>query len=71
MKIRNKLRILMAEHRYNIQDVSDKTGISRNTISKLYNEKSTNIAFDTIVKLCDLFNCKVGDLFYLENAPKD
>ena len=66
MKVRNKLRVLMAEHKMNIQDVSEKTGISRNSISKLYNEKSTTISFNTIIKICEVFNCKVGDLLYLE-----
>ncbi|MBA2878005.1 putative transcriptional regulator [Anoxybacillus kamchatkensis] len=66
MKVKNNLRILMAKHKMNIQDVHEKTGLSRTTISKLYNEESTTIAFETISKLCKLFDCDVDDLLYLE-----
>jgi putative transcriptional regulator len=66
MIVRNNLRVLMAKHKMNIQDVHEKTGLSRTTISKLYNEESTTIAFETISKLCKLFNCDVDDLLYLE-----
>lgn len=66
MIVRNNLRVLMAKHKMNIQDVHEKTGLSRTTISKLYNEESTTIAFETIRKLCKLFNCDVDDLLYLE-----
>jgi putative transcriptional regulator len=66
MKVRNNLRVLMAQHYLSIQEVHEKTGLSRTTISKLYNETSAKIGLDTIAALCDLFNCKVSDLLYLE-----
>ena len=66
MIVRNNLRVLMARDRLTIQDVHEKTGLSRTTISKLYNESSAKIGFDTITALCQLFNCGVDDLLYLE-----
>jgi putative transcriptional regulator len=66
MEVRNNLRVLMAKHKMNIQDVAEKTGLSRTTVSKLYNEKSTTIAFETIYKLCQLFQCDVEELIYIE-----
>lgn len=57
-----RLSILMGEKRSNIQDIHEKTGLSRNTITNLYHEKATRIDFSTIEKLCDFFNCTVGDL---------
>ena len=71
MIVRNNLRVLMAKHKMNIKDVHEKTGLSRTTISKLYNEESTTIAFETIGKLCELFNCDVGDLLYLDKEEGD
>ncbi|ULT55425.1 helix-turn-helix transcriptional regulator [Neobacillus drentensis] len=68
MKVKNNLRVLMAKHYLSIQEVHEKTGLSRTTISKLYNESSAKIGLDTIAALCDLFNCKVSDLLYLEDA---
>ena len=66
MKVRNNLRVLMARDYLTIQDVHEKTGLSRTTISKLYNETSAKIGLDTIAVLCTLFNCEVNDLLFLE-----
>ena len=66
MIIRNNLRVLMAQNKMNIKDVHEKTGLSRTTISKLYNETSTTISFETIGKLCDLFQCEVEELIFLD-----
>jgi len=66
MQVRCRLSTLMGREKYQIQDVHEKTGLSRMTISKLYNEKSTRIDFDTILKLCQLFECEVGELLYLD-----
>ncbi len=58
--------MLMAEHKMNIQDVSNATGLSRKSISKLYHEISTQITFDVLEKLCNLFECDPGDILYIE-----
>ena len=52
----------MGASRYTIQDVHEKTGLSRSTVSQLYHDRATRIDYDTIEKLCDLFNCQIGDL---------
>lgn len=52
----------MGIHKVTIQDVHEGTKLNRNTISNLYHEKAKRIDFDTIDKLCDFFNCEVGDL---------
>jgi putative transcriptional regulator len=57
----------MARDRLTIQDVHEKTGLSRTTISKLYNESSAKIGLDTIGALCKLFKCGVEELLYLED----
>lgn len=64
--MRSNLSELMGKNRYSIQDVHDKTGLSRATISLLYHDKATRIDFDTIEKLCLLFECSLEDLFVLE-----
>ncbi|AJS58983.1 helix-turn-helix domain-containing protein [Paenibacillus sp. IHBB 10380] len=62
--IKCNIRELMAEHR--IDDITElmlKSGLSRNSINKLYRE--TNIEttkLETLFKLCDTFNCKLSDL---------
>lgn len=64
--VRNNLRVLMAKRKMNIQELSDATGLSRKSISKLYNETSIQITFDVIATLCTFFNCSVDELLYLE-----
>ncbi|MFR9018926.1 MAG: helix-turn-helix domain-containing protein [Fusobacterium sp.] len=67
--IKNHLSKLMGEKRYTIVEVSKLTGMSTSTISNLYNEKVKRLDFDTLEKLCQLFNCKVQDL--IEYIPDD
>ncbi len=64
--IRCHLSRLMGEHKMNIADVARETGLNRNTITLLYRETASRIELETIDKLCDLFNCKVGDLLERE-----
>lgn len=63
--IKCNLSKLMGIHKMNIQQVHEKTGLNRNTISNLYHEKATRIDFETMEKLCKLFGCQPGpsDLF--------
>lgn len=63
MAIHCTLSTLMGRERYSIQDVHEKTGLSRNTVSNLYNDKACRIDYDTADRLCRLFNCKLTDLF--------
>lgn len=63
MMIQCRLSTLMGQNRYSIQDVHELTGLSRNTISNLYNDKATRVDYDTVGKLCKLFKCNVEKLF--------
>lgn len=69
--IKCNIRELMAEHRIDdITELMAKSGLSRNSINKLYRE--TNIEttkLETLFKLYDTFNCKLSDL--IEYLPGD
>ena len=69
MPIRCNLSTLMGMHRYKIQDVCEKTGLSRGTVSNLYHDKMQRIDYDTLEKLCRLFGCQANNIleFYLED----
>lgn len=69
MAVHCKLSTLMGEKRYNIQDVFEKTGLSRATVSNLYHDKMQRIDYETLGKLCKLFGCAVGDI--LEYVDED
>jgi putative transcriptional regulator len=62
MAVKCKLSILMGIKKYNMQNVFDKTGLARTTISRLYHDTATKINYETINKLCTLFDCKIEDL---------
>lgn len=57
------LKSLMQERHLSIQDVYKGTGISRNTISQLYNGKSKGIQFVTLSKLVDYLGVEPEELF--------
>lgn len=66
--IKSHLSKLMGEKRYSIVEVSRLTGMSPSTISNIYNEKVKRMDYDTMDKLCKLFNCKIQDL--IEYIPE-
>lgn len=65
-----KLSTLMGQYRYSIQDVHNKTGLARSTVTQLYHDKATRIDFETIEKLCALFQCEITELLKLESKKK-
>ena len=65
--IKNNIPVQMAEKRMNIQKVSDLTGISSTTLSKIVNDKFTRIDLKTIDVLCKVLECNTQDL--LEYIP--
>ena len=67
MPIKSKLSILMGTHRYKMQDVFEKTGLARTTIANLYYDRTQRIDYDTLDKLCKLFDCSVGDVIEFSN----
>ncbi|MCU7381016.1 helix-turn-helix transcriptional regulator [Clostridiales Family XIII bacterium ASD5510] len=64
--VKCKLSLLMGRDRKKIQDVCNETGLARNTVANLYNDKAGRIDFTTIDKLCEMFQCTVGELLEYE-----
>ena len=71
MAVHCTLSTLMGKMRYSIQDVHEKTGLSRNTISNFYNDKAVRIDYDTVEKLCGLFDCGLDDLFQITSKTTE
>lgn len=61
--IKMNLKAIMDSRGLTIQDIYEKTGISRNTISLLYNGKSKGIQLSTLNKLMDILNIEANDFF--------
>ena len=72
MELKNNLRILMAKHGIRTMvELEEKSGVSRQVLDRLEKGKSKRLDFDTVVKLCNLFNCEVGDLLYVDKKEED
>ena len=54
---------MMGERKKKIADVARQTGLHRNTITLLYDETANRVELETLDRLCQLFDCSVGDLF--------
>ncbi|WP_062048670.1 helix-turn-helix transcriptional regulator [Bacillus sp. JCM 19034] len=64
----NNLKSVMKKQGYNITKLSNDSGLHRNIISNIINNKTNGIDYSTIDKLCKALNCQVGDLFiYIDN----
>lgn len=70
--LKSNLRRLMADQRIvDISDLMRLSGISRNSINKLYKETNIEtIKLETLFKLCDTFNCKLSELIEYEPGKK-
>jgi putative transcriptional regulator len=53
----------MGEKKLKVAEVARLTGLHRNTITLLYEETAVRVDLEAIEKLCDLFDCSVGELF--------
>ena len=69
MSIKIHLGRLLGERKLRASEVARKTGINKNTLSSLYNEKVSGIRFDTLEKLCKFLDCSIGEL--IEYVPDE
>lgn len=60
--IKNNLAVILAERGLKMIDVINGTGINKNTISSLVNNKATGIQYETLDKICDFLDITPGEL---------
>lgn len=62
----------MGRDKLTVAEVIRRTGLSRNAVSALYEERAKRIDLNTIARLCELFDCSVDELFeYTTDANKN
>jgi putative transcriptional regulator len=67
MKVRNNLRILMAKKGVkSVRELSRETELCYETLLNFYHERFEVFNSALVGKLCDYFQCEVGDLLELE-----
>jgi putative transcriptional regulator len=68
-KVKFRLHILMGEHKIrSISQLSKETGLSRPTLTKIYENETFRVEFETVEKLCDFFDCDISDLMYVDKT---
>jgi putative transcriptional regulator len=60
--MRNKLKVLRAEHNYTQEQLAEKIGISRQAVNAIEKEKF-DPSLDTAFKLAKLFNTTIEEIF--------
>lgn len=66
------LSTFMGRDKLTIAEVIRRTGLTRNAVSALYEERAKRIDLNTIARLCELFECSVDDLFeYIPETEQD
>ena len=67
-----RLAVLIKEKdtRLSQRELSRATGLSTATVNKLHNNEFDRVDAATIEKLCDYFNCEVGDLLVLKKIEE-
>jgi len=66
--IKVNLSRILGEKRLSVTDLSRMTGLNRAGLSKLYNEKTSSISFDTLEKVCIALECNIEDLLEIKKA---
>ena len=61
-KIILRLDRMMVERKISLNELAERVGISNVNLSKIKNNKVTAIRFSTLAAICDVLDCKAGDI---------
>ncbi|MGN4506598.1 helix-turn-helix domain-containing protein [Bacillus cereus group sp. MYBK58-1] len=74
MKLVNNIRMIMAQKNIdNIAELIRITGVSRNSINKLWhNDNVSSLRLDTLLAICEKLDVKLSDLIeYIPNVDEN
>lgn len=63
--IKNRLKAFREERGMSQEELSEKTGLSRTTISKIENNEEAVVSTKTIAKIAEVFNVAPSEIFLL------
>jgi len=66
--MKNKLKEYRDKLNMTQEQLAEKSGVSRQTISQIENGYLTNIESKTMFSLSTALNCDIGDIFFKENV---
>ena len=61
-KIVLRLDRMMVERKISLGELAERVGISNVNLSKIKNNKVTAIRFSTLAAICEVLECKAGDI---------
>lgn len=64
--IKLNLPVLFAEKGIRVADADRMSKLGRSTLYRMYNNEVTRIDFETLNELCNLLECKPGDIILCE-----
>lgn len=53
------IRHIMIDKKIKQNDIAEKMGLSKQTVSNILNARQPNITLDTLLKLCNAIGCKL------------
>lgn len=62
--LKSRLKVLLAENDTNQRQTANKLGIREATLNAIANNKIKQIPVDVVCKLCEEFNCDIGDIWH-------
>ncbi len=71
MAIIVNLDVMMAKRKISSQELAEKVGITQANLSILKTNKGKAIRFSTLNKICEILNCKPGDILDYEKEEEN
>ena len=65
------LDVMMAKRKISSQELAEKVGITQANLSILKTNKGKAIRFSTLNKICEVLNCKPGDILDYEKENEN
>ena len=70
MAIIVNLDVMMAKRKISLTELSDRVGISMTNLSLLKTGKVKGVRFNTLNAICQVLNCKPGDILDFEDEEE-
>ncbi len=68
MRVVVNLDVMLALRKMSVTELSEKVGITLSNISILKTGKAKAIRFETLAKICEVLDCKPGDILDVEQT---
>lgn len=59
---------MMVERKMSLNELAERVGISNVNLSKIKNNKVTAIRFSTLAAICEVLDCKAGDILEFKKS---